>query len=113
MTLRGRLAACGGAVIAGAYALPAFAQDLGHAATEVVVTASPLRTNADKLATIVESVNRDQLLSNGGASLGEVLRNLPGVSATGVDAGASRPVITRLAARRAAPPQGGLAGATL
>jgi iron complex outermembrane receptor protein len=108
MTLRGRLAACGGAVIAGAYALPAFAQDLGHAATEVVVTASPLRTNADKLATIVESVNRDQLLSNGGASLGEVLRNLPGVSATGFAAGASRPVIRGMDAQRVRLTENGL-----
>jgi iron complex outermembrane receptor protein len=65
----------------------------GHDLKEVVVTASPLPTNADGLATIVGTVDREQILQQGGASLADALANQPGVSGSGFASGASRPVI--------------------
>ena len=58
----------------------------------VVVSASPI-TPEDKLATIVESVDRDEILRAGGANLADALANTPGVTGTGFASGASRPVI--------------------
>ncbi len=92
------LAAAGvGALSAG----PALAQaDLGHAVSEVVVTASPIGGNPDRFATIVTQVTRDEVLQNGGVSIGDALRDAPGVSTTGFAAGASRPVIRGMDAQR-------------
>jgi iron complex outermembrane receptor protein len=91
------LAATGvGALSAG----PAWAQDLGHSVSEVVVTASPIGGNPDRFATIVTQVTRDNVLQNGGVSIGDSLRNAPGVATTGFAAGASRPVIRGMDAQR-------------
>lgn len=58
----------------------------------VVVSASPI-TPEDKLATIVESVDRDEILRSGGANLADALARTPGVTGSGFASGASRPVI--------------------
>jgi iron complex outermembrane receptor protein len=58
----------------------------------VVVSASPI-TPGDKLATIVESVDRAEILRAGGANLADALANVPGVTGSGFASGASRPVI--------------------
>ena len=108
MRLRSMLltAASAGVLLAGARA--AQAQDLGHSVSEVVVTASPLAGDPDRFATIVEQVSRDQVLSNGGASIADALRNVPGVAGTGFAAGASRPVIRGMDAQRVKVTENGL-----
>jgi iron complex outermembrane receptor protein len=68
-------------------------------AQTVVVTASPI-TEQDKLATLVESVSRDEILRSGGANLADALAHTPGVSGTSFAAGASRPVIRGFDANR-------------
>ena len=88
MRLRSMLLTASGAGIVLAWTSGVCAQDLGHSSvSEVVITASPLGGDPDRFATIVEQVNRDQVLSNGGASLADALRNLPGVAGTGFAAG--------------------------
>jgi iron complex outermembrane receptor protein len=66
----------------------------------VVVTASPLPTDPDYLATIVDTVSRDQILRKGGANLADVLADVPGVTGTSFASGASRPVIRGFDAQR-------------
>ena len=66
----------------------------------VVITASPLQQNADSLATIVETVDRDQILRRGGANLADALADVPGVTGTSFASGASRPVIRGFDANR-------------
>jgi iron complex outermembrane receptor protein len=92
------LAATGlGALSAG----PAWAQpDLAHSVSEVVVTASPIGGDPDRFATIVTQVTREGVLQAGGVSIGDTLRDAPGVAATGFAAGASRPVIRGMDAQR-------------
>jgi len=63
------------------------------------VTASPIG-NADALAIIAGSVDRDHLLRGGGGTLADALVDVPGVSATTFAAGASRPVIRGFDANR-------------
>jgi iron complex outermembrane receptor protein len=101
------LTAAGAGVLL-ACASQAGAQDLGHSVSEVVITASPLAGDPDRFATIVEQVSRDQVLSNGGASLADALRNVPGVAGTGFAAGASRPVIRGMDAQRVKLAENGL-----
>jgi hypothetical protein len=59
----------------------------------IIVTATPLSEDPDFLATIVDSVNRDQILRSGGANLADALADVPGVTGSSFAAGASRPVI--------------------
>ncbi|MEP7242325.1 MAG: TonB-dependent receptor [Gammaproteobacteria bacterium] len=66
----------------------------------VVVTASPITGDPDFLATIVDSVDRDHILRNGGANLADALSDVPGVTGTSFAAGASRPVIRGFDANR-------------
>jgi len=108
MRLRTMLLAAAGAGGLLACANQAGAQDLGHSVSEVVITASPLAGDPDRFATIVEQVSRDQVLSNGGASLADALRNVPGVAGTGFAAGASRPVIRGMDAQRVKLAENGL-----
>jgi len=90
---------------AGAFALLA---STAHAAddadaknvSEVVVTASPIAGDPDRFATIVNQIDREEVLGNGGASLADALRTTPGVAGTGFAAGASRPVIRGMDAQR-------------
>lgn len=66
----------------------------------VVVTASPIAGDPDRFATIVSSVDRNDILQSGGANLADALAKLPGISTTGFAAGASRPVIRGFDANR-------------
>jgi len=108
MKLRTTLLTAAGTGVLLVCAGQAGAQDLGHSVSEVVVTASPLAGDPDRFATIVEQVSRDQVLSNGGASLADALRNVPGVAGTGFAAGASRPVIRGMDAQRVKLAENGL-----
>jgi len=65
----------------------------------VVVSASPI-TPEDKLATIVDTVDRDEILRAGGANLADALAYTPGVTGTSFASGASRPVIRGFDANR-------------
>lgn len=69
-----------------------YAADRTSSIDTVVVSASPI-TPEDKLATIVETVDRAEILRAGGATLADALANTPGVSGSGFASGASRPVI--------------------
>jgi iron complex outermembrane receptor protein len=66
----------------------------------VVVTASPITSDPDRIATIVESVDRDTILRNGGANLADALADVPGVTGTSFASGSSRPVIRGFDANR-------------
>src|SRR5882724_1155249 len=66
----------------------------------VVITASPITGDPDFLATIVDSVNRDQILRTGGSNLADALADVPGVTGTTFASGASRPVIRGFDANR-------------
>jgi iron complex outermembrane receptor protein len=80
---------------------PAFAADPPKAPLQtVVVTASPISQDPDSLATIVESVDRDDILRRGGANLADALSDVPGVTGTTFASGASRPVIRGFDAQR-------------
>jgi iron complex outermembrane receptor protein len=72
----------------------------GNAPDTLVVTASPITQDRSYLATIVESVDRSQILQSGGANLADALANEPGVTGTGFASGASRPVIRGFDANR-------------
>ena len=76
-----------------------YAADPASSIDTVVVSASPI-TPEDKLATIVESVDRDEILRAGGANLADALANTPGVTGTGFASGSSRPVIRGFDASR-------------
>jgi iron complex outermembrane recepter protein len=78
----------------------AIADDKPQDVQTVVVTASPLSDDPDFLATIVDSVNRDQILRKGGANLADALNDVPGVTGTTFASGASRPVIRGFDANR-------------
>jgi iron complex outermembrane receptor protein len=79
---------------------PDAAADTGEPVKTVVVTASPLSNNPDDIATLVDSVSRDQLLRTTGANLADALADVPGVSGTSFASGASRPVIRGFDANR-------------
>jgi iron complex outermembrane receptor protein len=68
------------------------AADPASSIDTIVISASPI-TPEDKLATIVETVDRDEILRAGGANLADALANTPGVTGSGFASGASRPVI--------------------
>lgn len=66
----------------------------------MVITASPIAHDADQFATIVNTVDRSQILRQGGESLADALSSTPGVTGTSFAAGASRPVIRGFDANR-------------
>ena len=67
----------------------------------VIVTASPIAGNADRFATIVAQIDREQILLGGGANLADALANTPGVSGSSfAPNGASRPIIRGFDANR-------------
>lgn len=88
--------------IARADEAPAPASDADRKPTieKVVVTASPLAHSNDKFSKVVDTVDRDQALRDGGASIGDALEKEPGVSGTGFTAGANRPVVRGFDATR-------------
>ena len=67
---------------------------------QIVITASPLTNDPNAIATTVGAVDRAQILQQGGANIADVLKDLPGVSATTFASGASRPVIRGFDASR-------------
>jgi len=76
------------------------AADAASVLKPIIVTASPLSQDPDSLASIVDSVDRNQILRSGGATLADALADVPGVSGTTFAAGASRPVIRGFDANR-------------
>ncbi len=90
------------ALAASSIFLPALNQGaLAQATTEtVVVTASPIPADKDQFATIVESLDRDDVRKTGSANLGDALAKEPGITTTDFAAGASRPVIRGFDANR-------------
>jgi iron complex outermembrane recepter protein len=83
------LATLGG--VSAIHAQEAKSNDDGREALEeVIVTATPLKHDRDFLSTIVGSVDRSQILQNGGAQLADALANQAGVTGTGFAAGDPR-----------------------
>jgi iron complex outermembrane receptor protein len=69
-------------------------------ATPIVVTATPFGHTIDDTPTVSARVDSDQIARAGGASIADALRDMPGVSATGFAAGASRPIIRGMDSNR-------------
>lgn len=67
---------------------------------ELVVTASPLPRKASQVAGAVSTLQGRELLQKQQPTLGETIKNLPGVSATYYGPGASRPVLRGLGGSR-------------
>ncbi|MDE1918015.1 MAG: TonB-dependent receptor [Sphingomonadales bacterium] len=67
---------------------------------DIIVTATPFAHGVDDTPTISTKVNADQILAAGGASIADALKDVPGVSASGFAAGASRPIIRGMDASR-------------
>lgn len=67
---------------------------------DIIVTATPFATGINDTPSITAKVNRDQILTSGGASIADSLKDVPGISATGFAAGASRPIIRGMDATR-------------
>jgi len=92
--------------VAAAALVPAAAQAEPTAAAapvtqpDVIVTASPIATASDDTPTVVAKVDRNTILTIGGASVADALANVPGIAATGFAAGASRPIIRGMDATR-------------
>lgn len=66
----------------------------------IVVTATPFAHIKDDTPAIVVKVDSDKILRSGGASIADALADVPGISATGFAAGASRPIIRGMDATR-------------
>lgn len=62
----------------------------------IVVTATPLDRSTDELAIPVTVIGRDDIVRSGGANLGDLLGQTPGVSQSSFAQGASRPIIRGL-----------------
>ena len=74
----------------------------------VVVTASPFSQALIDLSASVAQIRREELITSGGISLGDALKNVPGVTSSGFTAGASRPVIRGLGSTRVRVTENGL-----
>jgi iron complex outermembrane receptor protein len=93
----------GAALFAAAFGPVAYADDAPQTPPgieTIVVTASPLTTDPDKLATIVGQVDRTEILRAGGPNLADALASIPGVTGSSFAYGASRPVIRGFDANR-------------
>lgn len=62
----------------------------------IVVTASPLPKSVDELNVPVTVLDRREILTRAGATLGEILADEPGIAQSSFAAGASRPIIRGL-----------------
>lgn len=68
---------------------------------DIIITASPFAVSRDDTAAIAVKVDRNEILAaGGGSSLADSLASVPGISATGFAAGASRPIIRGMDATR-------------
>ena len=73
------------------------APTVGHAdIDQIIVTASPRAKPSSELATPITVLSREDLVRQGGATLGELLSQLPGVTDSSFARGASRPIIRGL-----------------
>lgn len=105
------------ALSASALTLPALAQDAAshddrHAEAQdidrVVITASPLRQNAEEHAQPAEVLAGEALDEARGATLGETLGKVPGVQSSNFGAGVGRPVIRGMDGPRVGVLSGGM-----
>lgn len=88
---------------------PAFAEDTTKIdLPSVAVTGNPLGVGSDELVVPVSVLNGRELSLKRGATLGETLNGIPGVSATNFGPNASRPVIRGLDAERVRMMQNGV-----
>jgi iron complex outermembrane receptor protein len=78
----------------------AWAEDAPAKHNDIIVTATPFGHSADDTPTISTKVDADQILAAGGSSIADSLKDVPGVSASGFAAGASRPIIRGMDASR-------------
>lgn len=69
-------------------------------AQEIVVTATPFGHTMDETPAISAKVDAATILENGGASIADALKDVPGMAATGFASGASRPIIRGMDATR-------------
>lgn len=76
------------------------ARDGSGLGPDIVITANPFAVEADSTPSITAKVDRQQILLTGGGNLADSLASVPGVSATGFAAGASRPIIRGMDASR-------------
>lgn len=67
---------------------------------QIVVTATPFGHTNDETPAIPAKVNEDEIRKAGSASIAGALQNVPGISASGFAAGASRPIIRGMDANR-------------
>ena len=67
---------------------------------QVIITASPFAQGNLDVAASVAQLPREVLVTNGGAGLGDALKDVPGVSTSGFSAGANRPIIRGLGTTR-------------
>ena len=67
---------------------------------DIIVTATPFGHAADETPAIVAKVDAEAIRRSGGASIADALKDIPGISATGFAAGASRPIIRGMDATR-------------
>lgn len=83
-------------VLSIAMGTPVAAADTAGLADEIVVTASPIFSTPDDLATQVTVIGRDEILNKGASTLGALLADEPGIAQSSFAAGASRPIIRGL-----------------
>jgi iron complex outermembrane receptor protein len=67
--------------------------DKHDAVERILITASPLEHRRDELALPVTYLDREDVTDQLGSTIGETLRNQPGITVSGFARGASRPVI--------------------
>jgi iron complex outermembrane receptor protein len=66
----------------------------------VIITASPFAQSNLDIAASVSQLPREILVTNGGAGLGDALKQVPGVTTSGFTAGSNRPIIRGLGTTR-------------
>jgi iron complex outermembrane receptor protein len=81
---------------------PAFAQDMSTADDQdtIIVTGSPIERSLDETLVGTSVIQGEELERSLSGTIGETLRQVPGVSSTSFGAGASRPVIRGLGGDR-------------
>ncbi len=96
-----KLLLCGAAALA--MSAPVYAQDEedhGHADDEIIVTGSPIAHPEHESVIAASVLTEEELASRGESSIGQLLRQEPGISATFFGPAASRPVIRGLSGDR-------------
>lgn len=73
---------------------------LARPENQIIVTATPFAQGLADTPAITATVSSNAILQSGGASIGDSLSSVPGVSTTGFASGASRPIIRGLGGDR-------------